>query len=480
MNVQSPRPSHDHLSPPAWIGQVDALRAKEQFSEALAILLPLLKDGVFDVRAIDRASMCLFDLGDAKSAIGLMELMTQSWPNLPAGWSKLAMIREATGDKAGAIRDYRAALKLDPNLASGLHALYKLQPFEGRSQRAERLRKLSKSNTLAANDRALVFNTLGKIEHRAKRSKSAFRYYAKSKDALGGTYKPEAIDVLVDAQEVKFTPSMVSNSQSDGPRVIFVCGMPRSGTTLVENILLRHPGVGTIGESKALKTVVKAMRHHVAATDRGTGYWDWFGKLDKDEISAFRQQYFARAMRGKTAVPDVIIDKMPLNCLDIGAAQVLLPDARFVFLSRHPLDTALSNFSTCYSGGVAFSRKLTWIGHLTKAVYRSAQDYQGKLGDQLRVQSYAALVTQPEMQIRDLLQDLNLPWAQDCLSPEQNEGLVRTASAMQVREKINTGAIGKWVPFAQQLEPVVDALGGEGWITAWELRDQALSVEVKM
>jgi hypothetical protein len=366
------------------------------------------------------------------------------------------------------------ALKLEPGLAAALVGLNNVQPFARQSAKLGRVRKLSRDKRVPAQERAFLCNILGRVARRAGNARAAFGYFEASNGVLGGRYSPGAMAALVSAQEHAFEARIELDATATDPRVIFVCGMPRSGTTLVENILLRHPEVGSIGESTALKNTLNAMRRHVAARGRGTGHWDWFNALSAAEIAEFSEQYMAEAMAGRSGEHAVIVDKMPLNCLDMGAAHLLVPGARFVVMSRHPLDVALSNFATCFSQGAGFSQRLDWLGHIIGVVDRSVADYRAKLGVQVHVQSYEALVRQSEAEVRGLLGAVDLPWDAACLRPQESAGAVRTASVMQVREKINADGVGKWEDFAEQLAPVVEALGGQEWIEAWAARDRSL------
>lgn len=453
--------------PEGWLKTVQELRAAGKQQQALAILVPMLNRPGAVLEAFDHAAMCYFELGDTDTAISLVQVMLEKWPENGAVWAKMASMQQAKGDREQALEFFRKALAVNPNQVRALSSLNGLAPFARNSQKTARLKKLAASKALPPADRALALNTLGVIERRHQRPAPAMRYFRKSKEAYSASYDPGRTDAVTDEQTAVFEAQEPAAGLSQDPPVIFVCGMPRSGTTLTEAILGRHSDTGSIGESKALGTVLREVRRYCAEKGRGATPWSWFGKLTAEEISIFRKYYYEVALQGQQP-GRVVIDKMPLNCRVLGLAHVLMPEARFVFLSRHPLDVGLSNFSTSYREVMPFSCRLDWIANMTRNVYRSALDYQAKLGSQIRVQSYQALVSDPDRQIRDLVAHCGLDWQDACLSPEENAGRVDTASVLQVREKINTEGLGKWRAFEKELEPLTMALGGAAWLSQWQ------------
>ena len=435
--------------------------------------MPLLQSGCLDAPVLDRAANCYMQIGDTQTAASLLEVITQTQPRLASGWGKLAALKMTVGDEPGAIMGFRKVLEITPNSGHALAALNRLEPYKRNSAKVARLRKLAKSNKLPQSERVAVLNTLGQVEHNTGHFKSAFRYFAKSKAAAKAEFHPEAMDDLVDGQIGQFQATGIVEENSDGPRIVFIVGMPRSGTTMLEQILTRHSQTHTVGESPALTKTLQAVRHHVGDKLGKADPWDWCDSLTDHEISIFRRYYYTCAGQNAPLSGDVFVDKMPFNSFHLGLAHLLLPDAKFVFMSRHPLDVGLSNFSINFQSGNEFSRRLEWIGQMTRTVYRSMQDYKQKLPNQLRVQSYQKLVSCPEGQIKALLDHIGLPWRQDCLSPGNTDGAIRTASVQQARKEINTDALNKWKPYEEQLQPLIAALGGQEWIQNWQELDNA-------
>ena len=455
---------------------VHAFLQRHEFKPALEILLKVRDFFPNDVRLLDDMAICYWRLGDQETSIHLIKQIVELAPTEPSGWGRLGAMSLSVGDNAGAEQAFSQHLKLVPKSISTLAALNMISVFDRNSHRARTLRKLAENKGTSSTDRATAYNALGRIEEAAGNYKVAFRQFAKSKKFVNGTYEAETFDQRVADQKrlFKLGPAHDETVSFSGPRFVFVVGLPRSGTTLVEKILCRHDDVQTIGESPVLPTVLTACREKVAAEHGQTARWDWVGRLSPRQISEYRAlhtQLSLQQLDGKSA--PVIVDKLPLNCLEIGFARTILPDAKFVFMSRHPLDVGLSNFMTNFHSTHAFSKRLETIAHLTRAVYASLDDYEGKLGAALRRQSYRVLVTDPDTQVRALLDHAGLPWNPACLSPEEGNEIVRTASVMQVRAPINADAMAKWKRYETELQPLVDALGGWDWIEDWQAADNA-------
>lgn len=438
---------------------------KQDYPAALQAVLPFLKSVPVNTKYLDVAVTCYWHLGDTRTALSLLQVLISLLPEDRATWGKMGAMLLAMGEKTGAAAAFERCLQLQPRSASALGALNLITPFEKGTHRARLLRDLAQSKKTSGFDRAIAWNACGRIEQKAGQFGPAFRCFEKSNKAQPARYGATAIEQHVDGQLAHFRAD--EEGPPDGPTCIFVVGLPRSGTTLVDTILNRHPLVRSTGEGAQLQHVLTGIRRQFS---NGDGSWGWTRHVTDDDLTRARRAFLRRiAVPGEQDAP-FVVNKLPLGLFDMGFAQWLLPGARFVFMSRDPLDVGLSNFCTHFHDAHPFAKSLTGIAHMTQQVYRSLDDYVGKLDDALRVQSYQALVTDPEPQIKALLAHVGLPFDPACLAPEDGDGAVRTASVMQVREAINTKGLGKWRQYEAQLQPLVDALG-PNWLAAWAARD---------
>lgn len=454
---------------------INALLQRREYKAALEILSKIHGDFPGDPQMLDDMASCYWSLGDHETAIKLLSHIVELAPANPAAWGKLGAMTMSVGDTSMAETAFSQVLKLTPNAVPALAALNRIKIFDRKSHRAKTLRKLAENKNLSAVDRATACNALGRIEEAAGNHRIAFRFFAKSKMHCSGTFDAAAFEHHIADQKRLFKPSdVVPPSTTSDPRIVFIVGLPRSGSTLVESILCRHPEVQSLGENLALQNVLAICRQDIATQHGAGGEFDWVGRLSAAQVTKYRSLYLQRSLQSLQEAPaPVLVDKLPFNCFEIGFAQTILPEARFIFMSRHPLDVGLSNFSTNFFSAHAFSKRLDTIGQMTRAVYTSLEDYEDKIGHDLRRQSYSALVSSPEPQIRAILDHIDLPWEAACLSPEQGSEIVRTASLMQVRSPISTSALAKWKRYEAELEPLVDALGGWDWIDKWQSDDNA-------
>ncbi len=452
---------------------VDGLMATGKFARSLSVMLPLVQSGELDLGLLERTADCLFEMRDYDGAVRVMRHLTAEYPTDTKAWGKLGLMLQTTGDLVGATAAFEEVLRFDPNSIPALTALNGIETFGIESLYAQRLMSLSERADLSSAHRALVHHALAQIAHAAGELDVAFTLFQSSRQEVVGPFAPAIFTEMVAEQEQLFEPRLSSEDASLLPKLVFVGGVPMAGTGLVERILGKHKGVFSVGDTAALSRTHGAIRLHLAKTNRPCNYWDWLDLLTAEEVDIFRQYYLERALGGQVAGGKTIVDAHPLGCLEFGLAQFLFPEAKFIFLSRHPMDTALANIASNVLNGNAMASRSDWIAQVTRTVYSSATNYAAKLGDAMRLQSYEALMHKPEEQIALLLDHAGLDFDADCLSPTplcEPEAIANKLG----HEELSPETLGQWTAYEEHLKPVWDALGGERWVSAWETFDQTL------
>ncbi|OSM01622.1 tetratricopeptide repeat-containing sulfotransferase family protein [Magnetofaba australis] len=288
---------------------------------------------------------------------------------------------------------------------------------------------------------------------------AAFAALSRANARMRASYTYDvADDVAQHAALMAATPSLDGDPQSgvDDATPIFILGMPRSGTSLVEQILASHSHVAGGGERNDLRRVV------LGGWDaRGWRFPDGMQTLSNADVTRMAQEYLQRLR--EVASPQQarrITDKMPANYLFIGLIRRMLPNARIIHCVRDPRDVALSIFKTWFSGELPYAYDLAELGRYFAAYERLMAHWKALAPEAIYRVRYETLVAQPEAEIRQLLDFCGLPFEQACVDFHRSKRVVRTASLAQVRQPIYGGAVARWKRYGDEaLRPFTEALG---------------------
>lgn len=237
-----------------------------------------------------------------------------------------------------------------------------------------------------------------------------------------------------------------------GESLIFVLGMPRSGTTLVEQILASHPDVCAGGERRDIQEIARQV-----SADLSEPYPLCIGKLSPDAISKIARHHLSRVSHN-TRGASHFVDKQLFNFLKVGLIATIFPGAKLVHCQRNPLDACVSCFCKNFQD-LPYTTDLETLGLFYKQYASLMSHWHSVLPGRILDLQYEYLVNEPEGQIRRLLSYCDLSWHTGCLSPHRTNRVVHTASAVQVKSPINCQSIGRWKHYEKHLQPLIDALG---------------------
>lgn len=314
--------------------------------------------------------------------------------------------------------------------------------------------------------RANLWFAIGRAREARRQFDAAFEAFAEGNRcaaAAGPPYSPEGMARAVDA----LAASLEARPPSREPRSteplepLFICGMFRSGSTLIEQVLAAHPQVVAGGERPFFPQLASRLRGAYPAS---------LATLDAPTLQALAADYrahVARLVPASRAQARWFTDKRPDNVLLLDLVTRVFPHARIVLTRRHPIDNGLSVFQQHLDQRQApYGSDLRAIGHYSAQLRRWERHLEAAFGDRLRVFDYDGFVRDPEGVLRPLLGWLGLDWDPRCLAFHAQPSSVKTASVHQVRRPLYADASGRWQPYAAQLRPLIDALREAGLVDA--------------
>jgi tetratricopeptide (TPR) repeat protein len=385
-------------------------------------------------------------------------------PQRFGSYNNLGVALQALGRFEEAQEAFERAIELAPQEASVHLNLANMERFKPDDRRLPALRRLLDGVDSLDNERKIAARfAMGKALSDLKRHDEAFVELNEA-NAL----KRKQIDYdegqrLAMYEKIKtiFTRDLVSSRSEYGDKSwspIFIVGMPRSGTTLMEQVLASHSKVFGAGELETFKEMVIEAVNSQAIFP---AYPELVGSLSSDTIRKIGQTYTSR-VRALAPEAEHVVDKMPLNFAFVGLIHMALPNARFIHTRRDPLDTCVSCYSLLFTGNQPFAYDLAELGRYHRACERVMEHWHQVLppGTLIDVR-YEDLVDNLEGASREALRHCGLEWEDACLNFHDTERTVRTASLMQVRKPIYRSAMGGWRRYARHLKPLADALGGD-------------------
>ncbi len=376
-------------------------------------------------------------------------------PDHPGALAGIANVYEHNGDHAAA---YRA---IEPLLAGPEYPTNALLVYANAGKhlgfQADAIARLeAQLNTpaLSADERRQLHFALGKLYDQARSYDAAFGHFRRGNDLKSWAFKRNKhrhlTDLLIESFSGDFLRDAARARHTSG-RPIFIVGMPRSGTTLTEQILGSHPQVHAAGELTLLnRLVANDLSGIVGSRFR---YPRCMPEATVDHLDQLAQAYLGK-LEEYDAITPRVTDKLPGNYLHLGLISLLFPEAHIVHCVRHPLDTCLSCYFQDFSGFLAYTFKLEHLGFYYRQYHRLMTHWRQVLPMPILDLRYEDTVADVETAARRLIAFCGLQWDERCLQFHTHERIVRTASYDQVRQPIYQGSAGRWTNYAQHLEPL--------------------------
>lgn len=441
----------------AWLSV--ALIDSHQVQKALAISQKLVSIAPGEANSWDCRGRVLDQAGRPAEALAAFEKVRKLAGSNPELEMQIANSYFYMGDHDMAEKGYLKVISMQPNHAMGLYGYSTVHKFL-ESEVDEYITKveaaLPSNREMPEYYTSALYYTAAKIYSDAKQHKKAFEQYKKANDVR----RPQNTDMLshpFEASRMAFPKSFFEDKNEWGDRFaspVFIVGMPRSGTTLVESLVGAHKSITSGGEMPFMDSIAMELGS-MAAPDK---FAQKVAGLSRKDVADLARKYLseARAMAGTTGG---FTDKMPHNFMNIGLIFLLFPKARVINCLRHPLDNCVSIYTNAMTPVHNYYKSdLTSLGRYY-AMYEDIMAYWHDLfpGRILDVH-YEDVISNTELNARKIIDFLGMSWQEDVMNRQQSQKAVRTLSAWQVRQPIYQSSSGRWRIYEKHLGPLVDEL----------------------
>jgi tetratricopeptide (TPR) repeat protein len=445
----------------ARLNYASVLQRGEKIEEATREAERLLVEDPDDLQALAVAAAIHVRRGDFERALSLYQRILDRSPDQPRLWLSYGHVLKTIGRRTEAIAAYRQALDRSPTLGDGWWSLanlktYNFEPTDILSMTA------ALANAGSIDDQIHLNFALGKALEDAGQFEPSFARYREG-NALRRSmldYEADALTGLVNASTQRFDACVFAERAGGGEPSsdpIFIVGLPRSGSTLVEQILASHSAVEGTAELPHIPAIVRQLAD--GRGDDDPRYIDVLLRLSPEERTELGRQYLQRsALQRKSSRPR-FIDKLPNNFAHIGLIKLILPNATIIDTRRHAIATCFSCYKQHFARGQEFTYDLGEIAIYYRDYRRLMAHYERVLPGTVHRVEHEQLIDRPEEQIRALLTACGLSFESACLNFHRTERPVRTASSEQVRRPLNRDAVDQWRNFSPWLGRLIDTLG---------------------
>jgi tetratricopeptide (TPR) repeat protein len=409
------------------------------------------------------AAIAFEAIEDYAASAALWDVLTQDYPDRPDCWLRYGHALRSMGSREECVTAYRKALALDPAIGGAWWSLADLKTLRFSDAEIAQMEAQLARADLPAEDRTRLLFSLGKAYADLKLYEKSFGSYAKGNalHRLGLRHDPDVLTSYVTRCKSAFTTDLFRSSAGSGcsdPDPIFIVGMARSGSTLVEQILASHSQIEGTKELSDLATISRHVQNEIAR-NRGIGFPEVLKTLDAAVLKELGGRYLESTRAHRKLGRRFFTDKMGPNFVHVGMLQLILPNARIVDVRRHPLACGLSNFTQIFPNGQNDAYRLADIGRLYRDYVELMAHFDRVLPGKVHRVTYESLVTEPEAEIRRLLDYIGLPFEQACLHFHRTERVVTTVSSEQVRSPLYRDALEQWRHYEPWLGPLKAALG---------------------
>ena len=389
--------------------------------------------------------------------------LLDEYPGNAKVWLSYGHVLKTAGKQQLSIDAYRKSIVINPSFGEAYWSLANLKTYGFTDDDQKAMNHQISNPDLDDVDRLHIHFAMGKALEDAGHHAQSFEHYQKGNEThrAGNSYNADLNHTRIQRLKKQFTPNFFAtraDSGSDQSDPIFIVGMPRSGSTLLEQILSSHSAVEGTTELPDIISLAKDLRDE-AGSDEIAAFAEVLASKDATELRQLGEQYIETTRVHRKTDSPFFIDKMPNNFLYVGMIQLILPKAKIIDARRHPLGCCFSNFKQYYARGQSFSYGLSDMGRFYSDYVELMAHFDDALPGRVHRVHYERTVEDTESEVRRLLEYCGLPFEPACLRFFENSRPVRTASSEQVRQPIYREGIEQWQNYEQWLDPLKIELG---------------------
>ena len=439
---------------------VDALRRRQKFERAREEAEKLFETAPDNPMFQSRLAIESMQTGDYERAFELFGNVLEKLPHDPATLTSMGHALKTMGESEEAVASYKQAIAAKPDQGDAHYALANLKTYRFDDEELAAMQAQAERRDLAFMDRVhILFATAKALEDRGD-YEASFAAYKEGNDLKRAQtrYSADAMTAELAKQREICTSELFEKHEGaghDAPDPIFILGLPRAGSTLLEQILASHSQIDGTLELPDILALAHRLRGRKAGKSQ---YPEILHDLTGEQLAKFGEEFITNTRVHRQGAP-FFIDKMPNNFRHIGLIHLILPNAKIIDARRDPMDCCFSGFKQLFAEGQEFTYGLTEVGRYYSDYVGLMEHWDNVLpGKVLRVQ-HEDVLDDLEGQTRRMLDYLGLPFEEACLEFHKTDRAVRTASSEQVRQPINRKGQGAWKPFEPWLHDLKTALG---------------------